>query len=137
MTDIQAVLGLVQMRKIADITRRRSEIADAYLEGLKGIGLDLPGLPAYEHQHSWHLFVVKVRALERSEFMAALAERNIGYGMHFPACHTLGYIKKLYGGIDLPVTEDAAQKILSLPIYPGMDNAQVQRVITSVRGLLS
>ncbi|HQP31638.1 MAG TPA: DegT/DnrJ/EryC1/StrS family aminotransferase [Deltaproteobacteria bacterium] len=137
MTDIQAALGLVQMKKIAAITRRRSEIAGAYLEGLKGIGLDLPGVPAYEHQHSWHLFVVKVRALERPEFMAALAEANIGYGMHFPACHTLSYIKKLYGAATLPVTEEVAGRIISLPIHPGMDDDQVNRVIAVVRGVLA
>ncbi len=137
MTDIQAVLGLVQMKKIAAITRRRAEIARAYLDGLKGTGLDLPGTPNYDHQHSWHLFVVKLRAMERQDFMAALAEENIGYGLHFPACHTLSFIKRLCGMVKLPVTEEVAARIVSLPIHPGMDTAQVQRVVEGVRGVLS
>jgi len=136
MTDIQAALGLVQMKKIAAITRRRSEIAGAYLEGLTGIGLDLPGVPAYEHQHSWHLFVVKVRTMTRREFMAALAEQEIGYGLHFPACHTLSYVKKICGAATLPVTEEAAERIISLPVYPGMEDRQVNRVIGAIRGIL-
>ena len=137
MTDIQAALGLVQMRKIADITRRRTTIAEAYLDGLKGLGLDLPTRPGYEHQHSWHLFVVKVRAMKRPEFMAALAENEVGYGLHFPACHTLSYIKKLYGTINLPVTDEVASRIISLPIYPGMLDSQVERVINVIRGILA
>jgi UDP-4-amino-4-deoxy-L-arabinose-oxoglutarate aminotransferase len=137
MTDIQAALGLVQMMKIADITRRRTAIAKAYLEGLQGLGLDLPGSPAYAHQHSWHLFVVKLRAMKRSEFMAALAEHGVGYGLHFPACHTLSYIKKLYGAAKLPMTEDASSRIISLPIHPGMEDSQVRRVIKVVREVLA
>lgn len=137
MTDMQAALGLVQMKKIAAITARRAAIAQAYLEGLKGLGLDLPASPPYAHQHSWHLFVVKVRAMSRSEFMAALAAKNIGYGLHFPACHTLSYVKKLYGTVNLPVTEEAAERIISLPIYPGMEDSQVKRVIEAIRGILA
>jgi UDP-4-amino-4-deoxy-L-arabinose-oxoglutarate aminotransferase len=137
MTDIQAALGIVQMKKIDTITRRRTAIAHAYLEGLQGIGLDLPGSPPYDHRHSWHLFVVKIRTMERQQCMACLAEENIGYGLHFPACHTLSYVKKLFGKADLPVTEEVAEKILSLPLYPGMDDGQVQRVVYTLRRILA
>ena len=65
--------------------------------------------------------------------MEVLAEHNIGYGLHFPACHTLSYVKKICGEVRLPATEEAADKILSLPLYPGMDDVQVQRVIDVVR----
>jgi UDP-4-amino-4-deoxy-L-arabinose-oxoglutarate aminotransferase len=77
-----------------------------------------------------------VTAMDRKDFMDALAEQNIGYGLHFPACHTLSYVKKLFGETDLPVTEDIARKIISLPIFPGMDDAQVERVIDVVRGII-
>jgi UDP-4-amino-4-deoxy-L-arabinose-oxoglutarate aminotransferase len=134
MTDIQAALGLAQMKQIKEITDRRNTIASHYLEGLSGLnGLDRPGIPVYKHGHAWHLFAVKVAAMDRKDFMEALAEKNIGYGLHFPACHTLSYVKKLFGKTDLPVTEDVAKKIISLPIFPGMDDAQVERVIGIVR----
>ena len=137
MTDIQAALGLAQMKRIKEITDRRNTIASHYLEGLSGLnGLDLPGIPFYKHGHAWHLFVVKVTAMDRKDFMDALAEKNIGYGLHFPACHTLSFVKKLFGKTDLPVTEDVAKKIISLPIFPGMDDAQVERVIDVVRGII-
>ena len=133
LTDIQAALGLVQMKKIEEINGKRMEIARRYLEGLSSLsGIDLPGNPDYEHIHSWHLFVVKITAMNRPAFMEALAERNIGYGLHFPACHRLSYIQNLIGRIDLPATDEASEKILSLPLYPSMDDRQVERVIDAV-----
>ena len=63
-------------------------------------------------------------------------DRNEGYGLHFPACHTLNYIKKLFGKYNLPVTEDAAGKIISLPIYPGMDDTHGKKAIDSVRKII-
>ena len=137
MTDIQAAIGLAQMKRIKQITERRNRIVRHYLRGLSNLdGLDLPGIPSFEHGHSWHLFVVKVTAMDRQDFMKALAEKNVGYGLHFPACHTLNYVIKLFGKIDLPVTEDVAGKIISLPLYPDMDDVQVERVIDVVRGII-
>ena len=137
LTDIQAVLGIVQLKKIEEINGKRSGIARRYLEGLSSLsGIDLPGLPKYEHTHPWHLFVVKITAMNRSAFMEALAEENIGYGLHFPACHMLSYVQKSFGRIELPVTEEASEKILSLPLYPGMDDQQVERVIDAVKKIV-
>ena len=137
LTDIQAALGIVQMKKIEEINAKRSKIATRYLTGLSSLsGIELPGLPEYEHTHSWHLFVIKITSMERPAFMEALAEENIGYGLHFPACHALSYIQKLYGSIDLPVTQEVSGKILSLPLYPGMDDEQVERVIDMVKKIV-
>ncbi len=134
MTDIQAALGLAQLDKLDAINSRRAEIAKRYLEGLSGIpGLDLPGSPACEHVHSWHLFVVKARGMDRKLFMEGLAERNIGYGLHFPACHTLTCVREACGEVSLPVTEEVAKMILSLPLYPDMEEGQVGRVIAAVK----
>jgi len=133
MTDIQAALGVVQMKKLVEINEKRARIAGKYIEALSPLsGIDLPASPAYDHVHSWHLFVVKLRSVDRRRFMEALAEHNIGYGLHFPACHTLSYVKKICGQVHLPATEEAADRILSLPLYPGMDESQVQRVIDVV-----
>ena len=137
MTDIQAALGLAQMKQIKEITKRRTRIARNYIEELSDLdSLDLPGIPPYEHGHAWHLFVVKILAMDRKDFIKALAEKNIGYGLHFPACHTLSYVTKRFGKTELPVTEEIAKKIISLPIYPGMDAAQVDRVIEVVREII-
>jgi len=138
MTDLQAAIGIAQMNRIEEITKKRNAIAVQYLQGLSHLnGLDLPGVPSYDHVHAWHLFVIKLKSMRRQDFMQSLAERNIGYGLHFPACHTLTYVKRLFGEAHVPVTEEVADKIISLPIYPGMDAAQVHRVIDAVSEILS
>jgi len=137
MTDIQASLGLVQMDKLEEITKRRTEIVELYIQGLSDIdGIDLPGSPTYDHRHAWHLFVVKIRSMTRQTFMEALAKENIGYGLHFPACHKLTYVREMFGETKLPVTDELATRILSLPLYPGMSDAQVRAVIDAVRRIL-
>lgn len=138
MTDVQAALGLCQLDRLDAINVRRAEIAQLYLDGLKDVAaLDLPAAPVYEHVHSWHLFVVKVKSMPRSEFMAALAEANIGYGLHFPACHKLSYVVRDFGAVELPETELANERIISLPLYPGLTDEDVARVIATIRSILA
>ncbi len=138
MTDIQAVLGIIQMKKLNSFNDRRRTIAHAYLEAFADLtGIDLPGSPGYDHVHSWHLFVIKLRSLDRQRFMEALSARNIGYGLHFPACHRLSFVRQSFGDVSLPVTDEVAERIISLPLYPGMDEGQVQRVIEAVRKAVS
>jgi UDP-4-amino-4-deoxy-L-arabinose-oxoglutarate aminotransferase len=134
LTDLQAALGIVQLKKIGEINAKRTGIARRYLQALSGVkGLDLPGVPLYDHVHSWHLFVIKARSLNRPTLMKELAERGIGYGLHFPACHRLAYVVKLFGKTDLPETEAAMERILSIPLYPSMDESQAGRVIGALK----
>ena len=131
-------VGLAELKKIGEINAKRTAIAHRYLEALSGLGgMDLPGSPSYDHVHAWHLFVVKARSVDRKTLMQELAERNIGYGLHFPACHTLSFVKKLAGTVSLPVTEAAAERILSLPLFPSMDDGQVERVITAMKEIFA
>jgi UDP-4-amino-4-deoxy-L-arabinose-oxoglutarate aminotransferase len=137
MTDIQAVLGIVQLKRLPEINEKRAVIAKEYMNAFSALsGVDLPASPAYEHVHSWHLFIVKLRSISRQNFMEALTEHNIGYGLHFPACHTLSYVRDLCGEVRLPATEEAAERIISLPLYPGMKDYQVQRVIDVVKEIV-
>jgi UDP-4-amino-4-deoxy-L-arabinose-oxoglutarate aminotransferase len=137
LTDIQAALGIAQLGRLKELNRRRVELVNLYREGLGNMeGLELPGDPPYSHTHSHHLFVVKILAMERSLFMERLSEYNIGYGLHFPACHLLKYVKTRFGVMVLPETERAAQEILSLPLFPDMTNDDVAYVCVAVREIL-
>jgi UDP-4-amino-4-deoxy-L-arabinose-oxoglutarate aminotransferase len=80
--------------------------------------------------------VVKINAMERSRFMERLSEYNIGYGLHFPACHLLKYVKNRFGLNCLPETERAAGRILSLPLFPDMTQDDVDYVCAAVREIL-
>ena len=137
--DMQAALGLAQLSRLNEINCRRAEIAALYRGGLKdSAGLELPGIPEYPHVHAWHLFIMKVLSMDRGLFMEKLSEYNIGYGLHFPACHLLNYIKKQFGNGEgmLPETERAAGKIISLPLFPDMVDDDVSYVCEAIKEIL-
>ncbi len=140
LTDIQATLGLVQLARLEEFNRRRRELAAIYKEGLANIeGIDIPGIPHYEHVHSWHLFIAKITGMPREKFMKELAEYNIGYGLHFPVCHRLDHIKARYGITEdkLSETVQAADRIISLPIFPEMKDSDVAYVCEAVKEIIT
>jgi dTDP-4-amino-4,6-dideoxygalactose transaminase len=138
MPDLLAALGLAQMDRWKEFNARRQELAGLYLDGLKGLRkLDLPQAPEYEHTHAWHLFIVKIKDYPRDTFMEKLADYNIGYGLHFPPAHALSYVRKKYGmDKSLPETKRAAQRIISLPLFPDMTESDVQYVCRAVKEIL-
>jgi UDP-4-amino-4-deoxy-L-arabinose-oxoglutarate aminotransferase len=139
LTDIQAALGLAQLSRLEELNSRRRELANLYREGLGGVeGLDLPGVPAYPHIHSWHLFVIKVISMDRERLMQRLSDYQIGYGIHFPAGHRLGYIQERYKikKGELKETERANANLLSLPLFPDMKDEDVSYVCEAVREIL-
>jgi UDP-4-amino-4-deoxy-L-arabinose-oxoglutarate aminotransferase len=137
--DILAAMGLVQLNKLEEINDKRRNLAKAYHECLKGLsGLDLPPEPGRDKGHGWHLFIVKVKAIDRDEFMSRLQEYNIGTGLHFPACHLLSYVRERYGYKrgDFPECERAADRIVSLPLFPDMTTDDVLYVCAAIRKIL-
>jgi UDP-4-amino-4-deoxy-L-arabinose-oxoglutarate aminotransferase len=138
--DLLAALGLAQFERWPEFNKRRAHLAELYNEGLAGIsGIDLPQVPAYEHTHAWHLYIIKVLALSRDEFMNKLAEYNIGYGLHFPPSHLLKYVQEEYAaGIgSLPVTEKTGESIISLPLFPEMLDGDVQYVCEAIKEIVN
>ena len=139
MPDLLAALGLAQMERWKEFNDRRQILAELYLDGLKGLPkLDLPQVPEYEHTHAWHLFIVKVKDYPRDAFMEKLADYNIGYGLHFPPAHALSYVRKKVGwaGRSLPETKRAAERIISLPLFPDMTEKDVHYVCRAVKEIL-
>ena len=139
MPDLLAALGVAQLERWKELNARRQTLATHYLKGLKDIqGIDVPQVPAYDHVHAWHLFIVKVKDFPRDNFMERLADYNIGYGLHFPPAHGLAYVKKRYGvqAGSLPETNRAADKILSLPLFPDMADDDVHYVCEAIKEIL-
>ncbi|HTQ78364.1 MAG TPA: aminotransferase class I/II-fold pyridoxal phosphate-dependent enzyme [Thermoanaerobaculia bacterium] len=134
LTDIQSALGIHQLRKLPRFNARRAEIAGEYNRQLASVpGLGLPGRAAYEHHHPWHLFTVL--APDRAEFMDRLKQLGIGTGLHFEAVHLHAYYRERYGYTPgcLPVAEEVCARIVSLPLFPSMTDADVQDVVTAVK----
>jgi UDP-4-amino-4-deoxy-L-arabinose-oxoglutarate aminotransferase len=139
LTDLQAALGLVQLSRLEEMNSRRRHLADLYRRGLEGIqGLNLPGVPAYPHIHAWHLFVIKVVSMDRESFMQRLADYEIGYGIHFPAAHRLGYLRERFRMKkgELKETERAGDRLVSLPLFPDMKDEDVSYVCEALREIL-
>ncbi|MRR15812.1 MAG: aminotransferase class I/II-fold pyridoxal phosphate-dependent enzyme [Deltaproteobacteria bacterium] len=139
MPDMLAALGLAQLERWQILNARRRVLAQLYLDGLGGIPeIDLPQVPAYDHVHAWHLLIVKVKHCPRDEFMQKLAQYNIGYGLHFPPAHTLSYVRRAYkeAGMFLPETDRAADRIISLPLFPDMAEDDVHYVCAAIREIV-
>ncbi len=139
LTDIAAAIGIEQLKRSDDFHARRRRIAQAYTDGLRDLdGLELPAV-ADECAHAWHLYVIRVvperLRIDRDEFIRRLQALNIGVSVHFIPLHLHPYYRDKYGYApdDLPNAHAAFQRILSLPLYPKMSDADVQDVIASVR----
>jgi len=138
MTDIVASLGIEQLRKLDDNTARRTDIANAYLEGLAGLeGIRLPAATP-RSTHAWHLFIVRFDVdrcgFTRDEAHEKLREAGIGTSVHFIPLHNFTLFRDQTRG-PFPIADRAFSQVLSLPIYPGLTTDDVQCVIDAVRSL--
>ncbi|MBI5166982.1 MAG: DegT/DnrJ/EryC1/StrS family aminotransferase, partial [candidate division NC10 bacterium] len=141
MMDIQAAIGLHQLRKLDRFLEIRSRYALMYNQALAGIPeIITPGKVPYEANHAWHLYtiLIDIDRLRRSrdEFIARLKEENIGAGIHFPAIHLQPYYRKAFGFKrgDYTNAEYVSDRILSLPLFPGMTEGDVEDVVAAVKG---
>ena len=138
MTDIQAALGLHQLRKLEAFHSRRKEIAARYNQAFRQFGeLETPT----EHEwagHAWHLYVLRVNpdrlTISRNQFISELLARNIGTSVHFIPVHLHSYYREQYGYApeDFPVAYAQYQRIISLPCCPRMHEQDVEDVIDAV-----
>ena len=142
MMDIQAALGLHQLPALDGFIRRRTELALRYQEQLA----DWPqwtrsGTPKYTHRHAWHLYAPLINpqaaGMDRDTFMQRMKERNIGTGLHYRAVHLYPYYREHFGFKpgDFPNAENIGDRIVSLPLFPGMRDADQDRVIATMSGL--
>jgi dTDP-4-amino-4,6-dideoxygalactose transaminase len=135
--EVRAALGLVQLRRLEAGNARRRELTLAYREKLQDLeGLDLPflGAPAGS---AHHLFPVLLKdADRRGDFMARLARQGIQTSIHYPPVPRFSFYQKLWPpGHDhrLPATDAVAERLVTLPLFPGMTAAQVELVTRAVR----
>lgn len=137
--DISAAIALVQLQKLAAINTRRREIAQRYLTELADTPFLPLSLPAWAHQHAWHLFIIRVDearcGISRDGLMEALKAQDIGTGLHFRAAHTHKYYREQYPHLSLPNTEWNSDRICSIPLFPDMTDDDVTRVVKALHAL--
>jgi dTDP-4-amino-4,6-dideoxygalactose transaminase len=118
--EIQAAVLRVKLRHLPAALAQRRSLAAVYDRALAGAAFVLPQYPAPD-AHSYHLYVVQTA--QRARVLAKLQQREIGFGIHYPLpVHLMDAFRDLgYGAGDLPVTEAAATRVLSLPFYPELE----------------
>jgi perosamine synthetase len=140
MTDAQAAVGLVQLKKLDSHNAKRIEIARKYTCGLRGLtGLQLPYVQR-ESKHVYHIYAVLVEPefrMNKEDFMWELyTAKRIKVWSHYMPIHlTTAYRKLGHGPGECPVAEQLFEKYVSLPIHPRMTEESIQYVIRSVREL--
>ena len=145
MSDIAAALGLVQLERAGELLAARRSIAAAYTEQFRAsAAADLLELPqdAEDGSHAWHLYIVRLElgrlGIDRAVVMMALREAGIGASVHFIPLHLHPYYRRRWGTRpeDHPVAAAEYARVISLPIWPGMMDSDIQRVVTTLAAIL-
>jgi len=142
MTDIQAGLGLAQLKKIDWMWQQREEIARKYTEAFQSMDEITPPRVRPDRKSAWHLYVIKLNPaavnVDRKQFMEEIKERGIGTSVHFIPLYRHPYYRDTfrYTPQGFPVSERVYERIVSLPIYPGMTEGDIERVVESVRDVV-
>jgi dTDP-4-amino-4,6-dideoxygalactose transaminase len=140
MTDVQAAIGLVQMRKLDRMVAERNEQARRYDAALAEIEeLEPPHVPDYA-THAYTSYLVRLRAgcgVGRDALLHGLADRGISCRVGIQPLHREPYYRESRAGVCLPATEEAARSTLFLPIFPGLKESEQDRVVDALKDVLS
>lgn len=139
LTDIAAAVGIHQLARAEVMRAKREAIARAYIEAFDNIAeIELP--PTDDNRiHSWHLFPIKLRLeslkIDRNSFVEELKRRGINCSVHWRPLHLHPYYQTTFGWTagDFPVATRVWERLISLPIFPGMSADELNQVILNVR----
>jgi dTDP-4-amino-4,6-dideoxygalactose transaminase len=146
MTDLQASLGIHQLRRLPEFLNRREQIADFYDEAISedlGLRRQYRPDPASGTRHALHLYVLlldlKAFSVSRNEVVEALLAENIGAAIHYRALHAQPFYRDRYGYdmSDFPVAGDIGETILTIPCSPGMSDDDADTVVHGLKKVLN
>ena len=154
-TDLQCALGISQLKMLPKFLQRRREIAARYdealtaISGIKPLGLRTDVLSAKEpatlhaqcsglSTHAYHLYVIRLNAIDRAKVFKALREHGVGVNVHYIPIHLHPYYRKRFGTGpgSYPIAEKVYEEIISLPMFPGMIDKDVEKVIEAVKKVM-
>jgi dTDP-4-amino-4,6-dideoxygalactose transaminase len=148
LTDVNAVIGLHQLKKLPQFQERRTALARRYFEvlaaeiktaGIERLQLELP--VANFADSNWHMFQVLLPLdqlnTDRAQIMTELKELGIGTGVHYPIITNFTLYQKMgYQSSSTPIAERIGRSILTLPLFPGMEDADITRIAGAFVGIL-
>ncbi|MGD0165017.1 MAG: UDP-4-amino-4,6-dideoxy-N-acetyl-beta-L-altrosamine transaminase [Candidatus Sulfotelmatobacter sp.] len=139
LTDMACALGLSQLKKLKANLMRRREIAERYSTVFAGLaGVTLPAVRA-DVNPAWHLYPIRLNleklTADRAQVFRALRAENIGVNVHYIPVHRHPYYRDRFGyrGGEYPIAEDAYERLISLPMFHGMSDQDVEDVVTAVK----
>jgi perosamine synthetase len=138
MTDFQAALGVSQLKKIDSFVSRRKKYVEMYNEAFKEVKQVITPFQHKDSDSSWHLYIIKLDldalTVSRKEIFQALQAKNIGVNVHYIPVHLLPFYKELgHKNGDYPIAENLYERIITLPLFPAMEEKDVQDVIDAVK----
>jgi perosamine synthetase len=143
LTDIAAALGIHQLGRAEAMRKQRERIARQYYEELAGVEqIELP-VAEENRLHSWHLFVIRLKLnrlkINRNSFMDELKRAGVGCSVHWRPLHLHPYYQKTFGlkAKDFPVATTQWRRLISLPIFPGMRDDEINHVIRVIKRICS
>lgn len=141
LTDIAAALGLHQLKRAREFQARRERIAQRYDAALAALPITLPPRAPAGDQHAWHLYAIRLAdmaGIARDRFIERLFEAGIGCSVHYIPLHLHPYWRERYGLAPemFPASQRAYERMVSLPIYTRMTDADVDRVVLAIRQAL-
>ncbi|MGI0100143.1 MAG: DegT/DnrJ/EryC1/StrS family aminotransferase [Candidatus Micrarchaeaceae archaeon] len=138
MTDLQAALGIHQMKRLARLRDIRREYAKIYTREFKDLDVITP-IEKPGRLHAFHLYPLLLRNYDRAEFIERMKDKDIGCGVHFIPVHMHPYYRKLLGYKkgSFPNAEWFYEHEVSLPIYPRMSKDDVSRVVEAVKKIIN
>lgn len=141
LTDIAAAIGIHQLARAEAMRREREQIAQTYLEEFAEIDeIELP--PEDPNRiHAWHLFPIRLRLdqikIDRNQFVEELKRDGVGCSVHWRPLHLHPYYQETFGyrPEDFPVATAVWERLISLPIFPAMRQAEINHVVNTVKDI--
>jgi UDP-4-amino-4,6-dideoxy-N-acetyl-beta-L-altrosamine transaminase len=134
--DLLCALGISQLAKLDRFVTRRKQIATQYERLLGPLSPAIRPVSRANAVHGWHLYVIRIdfEALgtTRAQFMKALRDEGIGTQVHYVPVHTQPYYRQRYGEIALPGAAAYYERCLSIPMFPSMNDSDVERVVAAL-----
>jgi perosamine synthetase len=140
LSDIACALGLAQLQRLDGMLANRARVSELYRAALAGV--DELQLPCPDHdgnRRGWFVFVVQLpRDADRDATVRSLGERGIQSKPYLPAIHLMSFYRERFGHREgeFPVCEDVAARSIALPFFPAMSEAQVTRVVETLRAVI-
>jgi dTDP-4-amino-4,6-dideoxygalactose transaminase len=142
MMDIQAAIGIHQLRRVDQYWKRREQIWKRYMTELADVPVGLPAMPEADTRHGYHLFTLQVAkersGLTRDSFIDAMSANNIGVGVHYLSIPEHPYYQQTFGWKpeDYPHAMRVGRSTVSIPISAKLSDRDVDDVVASIKAIL-